>query len=163
MKLKKVLITLLFTTTIFTINCEKLSNYADAPVNPDKQELLRLVNKVRSSGCNCGGTYYPPAQKVVWNDLLEKAAQNHSDDMDAHNKLDHTGSNGSSAGDRITAVGYSWTTYGENIAVGYPTEEAVIKGWLKSPGHCRNIMNAKVKEMGVATKGAYWTQVFAKH
>ena len=33
---------------------------------------------------------------------------------------------------------------------------------LDSPGHCENIMNGNVTEMGVATSGSYWTQVFAK-
>ncbi|MBL7110644.1 MAG: hypothetical protein ISS19_01735 [Bacteroidales bacterium] len=42
------------------------------------------------------------------------------------------------------------------------TEKAVIEAWLDSPGHCKNIMNDKVTELGVATSGAYWTQVFAK-
>jgi uncharacterized protein YkwD len=81
--------------------------------------------------------------------------------MNSHNNLDHTGSDGSSAGDRLTTGGYYWTTYAENIAVGYTSEQAVIDGWLKSDGHCKNIMNANVSEMGVATSGAYWTQVFA--
>jgi len=36
----------------------------------------------------------------------------------------------------------------------------VIEGWLKSPGHCKNIMSQKYKEMGVARVGNYWTQTF---
>jgi uncharacterized protein YkwD len=51
-------------------------------------------------------------------------------------------------------------TYGENISNGYKTEQSVIEGWIKSAGHCRNIMNPNVKEMGVAREGDYWTQVF---
>ena len=43
---------------------------------------------------------------------------------------------------------------------GYSDERAVIQGWLSSPAHCANIMNPHVKEMGVAHKGKYWTQVF---
>ncbi|MBL7110645.1 MAG: hypothetical protein ISS19_01740 [Bacteroidales bacterium] len=47
------------------------------------------------------------------------AAQDHSDDMDENNNLSHTGSDGSSAGDRLDSIGYKWSTCGENIAVGY--------------------------------------------
>jgi len=133
-----------------------------APESPDKNELLILVNDVRSSGCNCGDTWYPPVNDVVWDDTLEMAAQKHSNDMNKHENLSHTGSDGSSPGDRLDAAGYLWSTYGENVAVGYSSEEDVIEGWLDSPGHCTNIMNANVTQMGVATSGSYWTQVFAK-
>jgi uncharacterized protein YkwD len=37
----------------------------------------------------------------------------------------------------------------------------VIDGWLKSPGHCKNLMDKSYKEMGVAKVGTYWTQEFA--
>jgi len=150
---------IIFTLVLFT-TCTK---YELAPVNPDKQLLLDLVNDYRTSGCNCGSEYYPPVNTVKWNDTLEIAAQNHSNYMNKNNNLDHSGSDGSSAGDRINSAGYSWSTYGENIAVGYSTEKAVVEGWIKSTGHCKNIMNENFLEMGVATSGAYWTQVFATH
>ena len=50
--------------------------------------------------------------------------------------------------------------YGENIATGYRTEKEVVKGWIASPGHCKNIMSKLYKEMGVARYGNYWTQEF---
>jgi uncharacterized protein YkwD len=143
-------------------SCEDNKNFLDAPKDPDSEKLLELVNDVREKGCDCGGEYQAPASPVVWNDKLEQAAQNHSNDMDENNFMKHDGSDGSSPGDRIVVVGYSWSTYGENIANGYTSESAVIQGWLDSPGHCKNIMNAKFTEMGVATSGSYWTMVLAK-
>jgi uncharacterized protein YkwD len=80
--------------------------------------------------------------------------------MYGKNFFDHTGSNGSSPGDRITKYNYNWSTYGENIAKGYPTEQSVIEGWIKSPGHCVNIMNGSFRETGIAKTGDYWTQNF---
>jgi uncharacterized protein YkwD len=53
-----------------------------------------------------------------------------------------------------------WKTYGENIANGYGTEQAVMTAWLASEGHCKNIMNASFKEIGAGREGNYWTQVF---
>ena len=41
----------------------------------------------------------------------------------------------------------------------YQTEKSVIEGWIKSPGHCKNIMNPAYKEIGAARKGNYWTLV----
>ena len=54
---------------------------------------------------------------------------------------------------------------GENVAVGYPTAEAVMAGWMNSPGHRANILNCAARAMGVGVAtGAdgrlYWTQVF---
>lgn len=162
MKTKQLfLILFLILVSMTWFSCNPSSNYPDAPVNIDQQELLNLVNEVRQSGCNCGGDYFPPVNPVVWNDTLEHAAQIHSDDMYDEDYFSHTGSDGSSAGDRISDAGYDWSTYGENIAAGYTSEQAVIQGWLDSDGHCRNIMNGNFTEMGIATKGPYWTQVFA--
>ena len=159
----KHILSILLLLVIFTLNSciQDTNNYLDAPVNPDKQSLLDLVNEVRSSGCYCDNSYYAPVGEVNCNALLEEAAQIHSDDMNHQNDLNHTGSDGSSAGDRLDRIGYSWSTYGENIAAGYASEEEVIAGWLDSPGHCKNIMNANMTEMGVATSGAYWTQILA--
>ncbi|HYK57071.1 MAG TPA: CAP domain-containing protein, partial [Flavisolibacter sp.] len=111
-------------------------------------------------GCNCGGTYYSPAPALTWNEQLEKAAQAHSTDMYKKRYFSHTSPNGDGAGDRIAKAGYRWQFYAENIGMGYRNENEVVEGWLKSPGHCKNIMNKNYKEMGVAKAGNYWTQTF---
>lgn len=143
---------------------DTLNNYtgtvSDAPATPEQQKLLDLVNEARAKGHKCGNTFYPAVPAVTWNNQLEQAAQKHSDYMNGTDNLSHTGEGGTNAGQRISAEGYNWTTYGENIAEGYPTEEEVIMAWLSSEGHCKNIMSADFKEMGVATSGKYWTQVF---
>ncbi len=149
------------TLIVFLSYCD--DDFSPAPKEPDKVLLLELVNEYRTSGCNCGDDYFPPTTAVSWNDTLEAAAKAHSLDMDENDFFDHTGSNGSSAGDRISAQSYQWNTYGENIAQGYTSEQDVIDGWIKSEGHCRNIMNPNFKQMGVATSGSFWTQVFASH
>ena len=95
------------------------------------------------------------------------AALGHSDDMQQRNFFSHTGSNGSNPGDRLTSAGYNWRTYGENIAAGQSTVQSVVSGWMNSPGHCANIMNASFREIAVAcvkgtggsTYGTYWTMV----
>ena len=159
-KTKQIYIALIAVMVLF-MACEESGLSPKAPDSIDKQKLLELVNEARSDGCNCGEDYYEPVDSVKWNNKLEEAAQKHSKDMKKRGKLAHTGSNGSSAGERIDETGYNWNTYGENIANGYSTEEAVIQGWLDSPGHCSNIMKAGVTEMGTARSGEYWTQVLA--
>jgi uncharacterized protein YkwD len=138
------------------------SNGTDIVYNLNKSTLLQLVNNTRQKGCTCGTTTMPPVVSVTWNDQLAKAADNHSLDMKSNNYFSHTGTDGSNPSTRITAVGYSWQAYGENIALGYSDEQAVMNGWLNSEGHCKNIMGADFSEMGAGREGDYWTQDFGK-
>lgn len=55
---------------------------------------------------------------------------------------------------------YAWTSYGENVANGYTTEQIVMNAWLGSEDHCKNIMNAGFKDIGVGRDGNYWTEEF---
>ncbi len=129
----------------------------------DKNKILSLVNEYRTTGTDCGDEYYPPVQPVQWNNKLELAAQSHSDDMYENDFYSHTGSDGSSPGDRLNRVGYNWSTYGENIYKGETlTEETAIAGWIASPGHCRNIMNGAFRDMAVARTDKYWTQMLGR-
>jgi len=137
-----------------TINENSLSD-------TNKQTLLSLVNEVRQKGCDCGTIKMPPVEPLVWNDQLEAAALEHSLDMNEKNYFDHIGSNGSTFAERLTKTGFKWTSCGENIAMGFQTEQEVVNGWINSQGHCKNIMTANFKYMGVARSGTYWTQVFA--
>ena len=115
-----------------------------------RQEFLDAVNQARSASRICGTDLYDAAPPVEWNDTLAMAAYLHSEDMASHQLFSHTGSDGSTPGERITREGYDWWTYGENIAVGYQTVSAVMQGWLGSEGHCRNIMNPAFAEIGAA-------------
>lgn len=129
----------------------------------DKKLLVELVNTQRQKGCKCGSKYYPPVNKVVWSETLEKVALLHSRDMEQKNYFSHTGKDGSTTPQRMERLGYNWMSYGENIyrTIGYEaTEKEVIDAWIKSPGHCSNLMSENFKEMGIARSGNYWTQVF---
>ncbi|WP_030813155.1 CAP domain-containing protein [Streptomyces sp. NRRL F-2799] len=124
-----------------------------ATASGDVARVVELVNAERAKvGCS----------PVELNSTLTKAAQDHSADMAAHNTMSHTGSDGSDPGSRITAAGYQWSAYGENVAYGYSTPEQVMAGWMNSPGHRENILNCSYKEIGVglAQPGSYWTQDF---
>ncbi|WP_326709441.1 CAP domain-containing protein [Streptomyces sp. NBC_01474] len=124
-----------------------------ASASGDTARVLTLVNNERSkAGCS----------PLTMNAKLTKAAQDHSKDMASHRNMSHTGSDGSSPGDRITRAGYTWSSYGENVAYGYSTPEKVMAGWMSSPGHKRNILDCSFKEIGIGLAGpnSYWTQDF---
>ncbi|MFF8900268.1 CAP domain-containing protein [Streptomyces lydicus] len=126
---------------------------AAAPASGTAARILELVNNERAkAGCS----------PLALNAKLTKAAQDHSEDMAAHRNMSHTGSDGSDPGARIKRAGYNWSAYGENVAYGYSSPESVMKGWMSSPGHKRNILDCSFKEIGVglAQPGDYWTQDF---
>jgi uncharacterized protein YkwD len=129
-------------------------SFTPIPSQPDpgvvdiRDEFLAAVNQARSVNQICGSTPYGPAPPVSWSDDLAMAAYLHSEDMALNDFFSHTGSDGSSAGQRISRQGYPWITYGENIAVGYPTVSSVLQGWLGSEGHCQNMMNPAFTEIG---------------
>ncbi|PON12320.1 hypothetical protein C2W62_40205 [Candidatus Entotheonella serta] len=75
--------------------------------------------------------------------------------------FDHRGSNGSSVGQRVRQQGYQGSAVGENISKGHSTAREVVDGWLRSPGHCNNIMSPDFSQLGVGLIGNTWTQVFA--
>jgi uncharacterized protein YkwD len=118
-------------------------------------QVVALVNKERATA-GCG--------PVTEDAQLDKAAQGHSDDMAARNFFDHTNPDGAGPGERITAAGYRWSTYGENIARGQQTPQAVMDSWMNSPGHRANILNCSFKNIGVGVHdgsgGPWWTQAF---
>lgn len=103
--------------------------------------------------------------------LLETAAQLHTDDMVARGYFDHITPEGVNPGERITAAGYRWSTYGENIAAGFDTPRAVMLGWMKSSGHCRNVLDPGFTQLGVGISllaatlprsTGTWTQNFGR-
>lgn len=141
-------------------------NDPDPGVADIRDEFLAAVNQARSVNQMCGSTSCGSAPPVSWSDNLAMAAYLHSEDMVLNNFFSHTGSDGSSAGQRISREGYPWRTYGENIAVGYPTVVSVIQGWLGSEGHCRNLMDPAFTEIGAGyaigqfggnPDACYWT------
>lgn len=132
-------------------------------------DMLAAVNAHRRAGATCGAQgSFPPAAELTWNAALTQAAIAHSDDMVAHNFFDHAGSDGSNIGDRATRAGYDWRSLGENIAAGQGSVAVVVDGWMKSDGHCANLMNATFRDIGVAcvagnantTYRTYWSQEF---
>jgi hypothetical protein len=104
---------------------------------------------------------------------LEKAAQQHSQNMANLDFFDHTGADGSLPWERAVEAGYESSYVGENIAAGYQTPKEVVDGWINSPGHRANILTADFNEIGIGyyqidndpgnvNFGSYWTQLLGK-
>ena len=134
-----------------------------------KNDVIHLTNIEREK------SNLPPLKH---DDALEKAAQLHVEDMNSSGRyLAHTGSNGSSPGDRIKAAGYTaaWHDLGngsmryvsqENAAAGQTSAAEVVNGWMNSAGHRAAIMDPHTEEIGVGFEiddvsgRTYWIQTF---
>lgn len=130
-------------------------------------EVVALSNALRAQGLDCGSRgSFAPAPPLKLNSALTCAARAHSTYMRDKQVFDHVGPDGQSPGDRIALTRYPVTSWGENIAYGYPTPQAVVAGWKDSEGHCANIMRPHFTQMGVGAvrgggRGLHWTQVMA--
>lgn len=141
----------------------------NVPVKQFRAALLQATNQARAKARRCGSVRYARVAPVKWNNALRRAAWDHSRDMANNNFFSHTGSNGLKSWDRARNRGYRYNYIGENIAAGYGSVASVQSGWLRSAGHCRNIMKREYTEMGAACIARsksdykrYWTVVFGK-
>jgi len=99
--------------------------------DPVVKKVLELHNQTRDA-------YH--MQPLRLDPRLNQAAQRHCDWMASVQKLSHTGASGSGVGERERDAGYFWQAAGENIAMGQPTPEEVVKAWFASTGHRTNML-----------------------
>jgi uncharacterized protein YkwD len=132
---------------------------------------LAAVNRQRAAGATCGSRgNFAAAAPLRWSSALAVASAAHSTEMAALDYFSHTSADGRRMSDRVNATGYTWANLGENIAAGYAGIDSVVEGWMRSEGHCANLMNPAFDEMGLACVagaagsryGTYWTQNLAR-
>jgi len=104
------------------------------------------------------------------NPQLGQAAQAHANDMACNKIFVHTGSNGSSPGTRVTAVGYDASQVGENVYGSYLLLSGpdVVTFWATDPNdirHNENLVSPVYTEIGVGysffENYGYYVVVFA--
>jgi len=125
----------------------------DVTVTSYEQQVADLVNAERAkAGLS--------ALKLNWE--LSRVARIKSQDMHDKKYFAHQSPTYGSPFDMMKKFGITYRTAGENIAQGYATPQAVMTGWMNSPGHKANILNASFTQIGVGyfKDGNYWTQMF---
>lgn len=119
--------------------------------NDIERLMLGLINSERSAA---------GVAPLSFNDDLNEASEDHSQWMLDTDTFSHTGTDGSSAGDRIVTAGYdlegNWA-WGENI--GWQSERGapgladdvqdIHDNLMNSPGHRANILSAEFDEIGI--------------
>lgn len=115
-------------------------------------EVVRLVNIERANN---------GLSALSENSTLGDYAQLRSKEIVS--KFEHYRPDGASALDYLHDLG-TLRTYGENIAMGQQTPEAVVNAWMNSDGHRKNILKEDFTMIGVGcykSGGAYyWVQIF---
>lgn len=93
---------------------------------------------------------------------LSKVAREKSSDMQRNNYFSHTSPTYGSPFDMMKKYGINYRSAGENIAMGQRSPEEVVKAWMNSEGHRKNIMSSNFTHIGVGhvAQGNYWTQMF---
>jgi uncharacterized protein YkwD len=128
--------------------------------------VIELVNAARSKSRKCGSERFAAVPPLKASADLNEAATRHARDMARNRFFDHRGSDGSQPKDRVLGAGYQSRLTGENIALGPESAEEAVAGWLASPGHCENIMDARFQDTGVGLATGrgrgqiYWVQTF---
>ena len=114
---------------------------ANAPDERYADRLGELVNHYREQQGK------PP---LVVDRKLAALAREHSAAMAKAGHLSHDDFQS-----RFRRSGYAMCV--ENIGWNYPTPQAELLAWQRSPGHDRNLLDARVGHMGIGTASDYVT------
>jgi uncharacterized protein YkwD len=125
----------------------------------DLRQAERYINQVRARH---------GAGPVRMEGRLIDAALRHSMMMARKGKMAHNFGPGTRFKDRIKKAGIRGSA-AENVGAGYSSIESVVDGWLRSPGHRRNLLNRKLTHIGMAAAlnpaskyRTYWTLILAR-
>ncbi|MFC0523342.1 SafA/ExsA family spore coat assembly protein [Pontibacillus salicampi] len=121
-----------------------------------EQEVIRLTNEERAK-------YGLPSLKADWQ--LSRVARYKSRDMRDNNYFSHNSPTYGSPFQMMDSFNISYRKAAENIAAGQTTPQAVVKSWMDSSGHRKNILDKNLTYIGVGyakggSYGHYWTQQF---
>ncbi|MEE1816144.1 sigma-70 family RNA polymerase sigma factor [Streptomyces sp. SP18ES09] len=124
---------------------------------PDPGErVTALVNRLRAAA-GCAPLRTDPR--------LVAAARGYARDMAARGYYGHSSPEGDFADARITAAGYDWSAWAENLARGAADPETVVEDWRDGSMHEENMLDCRYRDTGVATVpgpgGRLWVQKLA--
>jgi uncharacterized protein YkwD len=128
-------------------------------VDAEEFAFLKLINDYRAAN---------GAGPLALSPTLSAAANAHSQDMATKNYFDHTGLDGSTPQQRMTAAGYTGANAtGENIFAGDEHASGAFTSWKNSPPHNANMLSPNFTAIGIgrafdanAQFGWYWTTTF---
>lgn len=106
-------------------------------------------------------------EPLVYSPVLSESAKEKAQDMFADNYWAHNSPQGKTPWTFFDAVGYKYSTAGENLAKDFYNTDSLVFTWMNSPTHKANIVNSKYKEIGIAvvngTLGDIKTTLIVQH
>ncbi len=125
-----------------------------ATPNPALDAVVDLFNRTNALRAQNG---LPPYRL---SDKLNASAERHSQDMASTGNIDHTGSDGSTAKQRIRDTGYEAQFTGEDIHGGVVTVDDAWNFWSTDPPHQATLLNQQYVDIGISVvkgqRGAYY-------
>jgi hypothetical protein len=120
-------------------------------------EIFAASNRVRAQST---------LSSMEWDEVLARAASNHSHDMASHQFLSHSSVvvGRETLASRIQEVGGRFSGFGENLASlpgASTTASDFISGWMSSPGHRENLLRPAWNRSAVAVVRSRDGQLFA--
>lgn len=142
-------------------NAKNLSTLQTKTNGTMEKEIIRLVNKERKKR---------GVAPVKEDTTLKKYTHFRSNDMAVANYFGHSSPKYGRWANFLYTSEYSFQLAGENLAAGFTSANAFVKGWMNSPSHKKNVLNPRFKRIGVTvvngTKKSdynkYATQWFAR-
>jgi hypothetical protein len=104
------------------------------------ENIIKLTNKTRQN---------EKISPVTANQVLTQAAYTKAQDLIKAQIFSHT-INNKKFSSWVKEANYEYSFVGENLAIDFASSEGVIKAWLESPTHKKNLLNNKFTEIGVA-------------
>lgn len=85
------------------------------------------------------------------NSQLSTSAYLKAEDMCTKHYWAHNAPDGTTPWSFVDRAGYNYVSVGENLAQGFASDDALVAGWMASPGHRANILSTKYQDIGVAS------------
>ncbi|WP_030319342.1 sigma-70 family RNA polymerase sigma factor [Streptomyces flavochromogenes] len=126
------------------------------PAPTREERVTGLVNRLRAEA-GCAPLRIDPR--------LTEAARGYARDMAARGYFGHASPEGEFADSRITAAGYAWGAWAENLDRGTADPASVVDDWTDGSMHEENMLDCRYRDTGVASApgpgGTIWVQKLA--
>lgn len=123
-----------------------------------QERMLAQVNAVRAEA---------GARPVRLCAALTRSAEAYARELSRANRFSHTGTNGSTATQRVAASGYRPVLVGETLAAGQPTVAEAMGDWRRSSTHYATMTNPRFRHVGFGYEqgrspkyATFWVQHF---
>ncbi len=113
-------------------------------ISPDI--VIELTNKER---LNAG------VSTLKYNSALNQAALAKATDMFENNYWAHVSPTGTEPWYFVTGSGYKYLHAGENLARDFSNPTDVVKAWMASPTHRKNLLDDRYHDIGIAVVDGY--------